>query len=200
MQIHEFNSYDEYLATERRGSRYRMNRKPNAIAEETGWIVDSFVELRGRFPMNIICHGARTGEEMRQFCQYSPGAIIVGTDVFATDPDVLEWDFHETKPEWRGAFDLVYSNSLDHSLKPKECLTTWMGQLKPDGILALVWTFAHTLEERPLPYPGGDCFGAALHEYIGLVKSVGVVHDLLWCPVERGNDHVVIVGGPRCAG
>jgi hypothetical protein len=198
MQLHKFADYDSYLAAERAGSRYRMNRGANAIEEETGRIVAYFHANRDRSPMKCLCHGARAGVEVRQFQKFIPkDAEVLGTDVFAKDPTcVIEWDYHKTKPEWERAFDLVYSNSLDHSPSPRECLATWLGQLKPDGMLFLVWTFAHTLEERPLPYPGGDCFGAGLHEYIRLVQLAGgEVLDLLWCPVERLNDHVVIVAG-----
>lgn len=200
MHVHQFESYEKYLATERAGSRYRMNRGANAIDNETARIAAYYHANRSKFPMDVICHGARDGTEVRLFCKYLPkDAKVLGTDVFAKDETcVIEWDYHNMKPEWAGAFDIVYSNSLDHSPKPVECLTTWLKQLKPDGMLFLIWTFAHTLEERPLPYPGGDCFGAALHEYITLIKQAGgEIYDLLWCPVERKNDHVVIVAGPK---
>jgi len=199
MKIHQFESYEKYLETERAGSRYRMGRRANAIEEETKRIISYFCGNLDRSPMKIICHGARDGTEIRQFKSWIPkDAEVVGTDVFAKDTScVIEWDYHKTKPEWDKAFDLVYSNALDHSPDPKTCLATWMSQLKPNGLLFLVWTFAHTLEERQLPYPGGDCFGAGLHEYIQLVKTAGVVHDLLWCPVEANLDHVVIVAGPK---
>ena len=200
MHIHVFSNYEEYLATERKGSQYRMNRGANAIEEETSKIIAYFHANKDRSPMHCICHGARAGVEIQQIKKFVPkDAIVIGTDVFAKDTScVIEWDYHETKPEWNRAFDLVYSNSLDHSPKPKECLTTWLGQLKDNGLLSLVWTFAHTLEERPLPYPGGDCFGAGLHEYIQLIQQAGgEIQDLLWCPIERKNDHVVILASPK---
>ena len=200
MQLHKFPDYEKYLETERKGSRYRMNRGADAFDAETSRIAAYFHANKGRLPMRIICHGARNGDEVRQFQKYIPkNAVVFGTDVFAKDMiNVIEWDYHETKPEWAGAFDIVYSNSLDHSPKPQECLATWLSQLKPDGLLFVVWTFAHTLEERPLPYPGGDCFGAGLHEYIQIMQQAGgEIRDLLWCPVERTNHHVVIVAGRK---
>jgi len=176
-----------------------MNRGANAIEEETNCILNAVYNHRGKHVEMVICHGARAGVEVQQIKKIYPQAIVIGTDVFAKDTScVIEWDYHETKPEWNRAFDLVYSNSLDHSPKPKECLATWLSQLKDDGLLSLVWTFAHTLEERPLPYPGGDCFGAGLHEYIQLVQQAGgEIQDLLWCPIERKNDHVVILASPK---
>ena len=200
MHIHQFEDYQKYLATERAGSRYRMGRKSNAIPGEIDRVIAYFHANRDRPIMKVICHGARDGTEVRLFRERCvTDAEIIGTDVFAKDPTcVIEWDYHETKPEWAGAFDVVYSNSLDHSPKPQQCLTTWLSQLKPDGLLFIDWTPAHTLEERPLPYPGGDCFGAAIHEYIQIAKNAGgVIQDLLWCPIEAKLDHVVIVVGRK---
>lgn len=201
MKIHPFDNYEQYLDTERRGSRYRPNRGANAIEEETKRIVGYFHARKDRSLLRVLCHGARAGVEVRQFKQWIPkDAEVIGTDVYAADLTcVVEWDFNLPKPEWVGTFDAVYSNSLDHSPEPGRTLSVWIEQLKPDGLLFLVWTFAHTLEDRPtLPYPGGDCFGGALHEYIRLVKGAGgVIEDLLWCPVERNNDHVVIVASPK---
>ncbi len=118
---------------------------------------------------------------------------VVGTDLYARDQErVIKWDFHKPKDEWIGRFDFVYTNSFDHSNCPLECLQMWMAQLKPTGLLLLSWSFAHKLDDRPqLPYPGGDCFGAALHEYIDLCRQVGDVTDLLWCNAGAGQTIVV---------
>ena len=106
---------------------------------------------------------------------------IVATDLEPAYSDVIQWDYHETKPEWLGAFDIVYSNSLDHSHKPGECLRGWLSQLKPDGRLYLQWTQYHRLTAKNNPNEfGGDCFGAGLWEYIELCNRVGEVQNLIY--------------------
>ncbi|MCK9570127.1 hypothetical protein M0R72_14380 [Candidatus Pacearchaeota archaeon] len=196
MKLHEFNSYDEYKAKQIHGSRRRPNRRPSANSIEFGRIV-SYLKGRGIPTKRGICHGARCGTEIKLFKEMIPELEeIIGTDLSPRVPTVIEWDFQDTKPEWKGVFDFVYSNSFDHSSKPLECLQTWMSQLKPTGLLFLCWTFYSTLDDRPvLPYPGGDCFGAALHEYIQLCKNVGTVLELFW--VQIGHGQVVIVVEPK---
>jgi len=195
MRLHQFDSYDKYLETQVRGSHYRINRRPSANLLEFGRIAN-YLRANDRQTTKFICHGARCGTEVRLFKDEFPIADVFGTDLFAKDPScVIEWDFHKSKPEWLNAFDVVYSNTLDHSPEPLECLHTWISQLKPTGLLFLTWSPAHELEDRPqLPFPGGDCFGARLEEYLDLLRQLGKVHDLLWCEVGRGQ--IVIVTGP----
>lgn len=194
MRVHQWDNYDVYLKTQASGSRRRYNRRPGANNLEFDRIARY---LKRHSVTKAICHGARCGTEVQLLKERFPGAEVLGTDLHAKDPAlVLEWDFHVTKPEWIKAFDVVYSNSLDHSPKPKECLQGWFGQLKPNGFLFLCWTFMHTLEKyTTLPCPCGDCFGAALHEYIALIQQTGIMRDLLWVPIGHGQ--IVIVASPR---
>ncbi len=194
MRVHEWASYDQYLAAQANGSRRRFNRRPGANDLEFDRIARY---CKRKAISKAICHGARCGTEVKLLQARFPKAEVVGTDLFAKEPElVLQWDFHQTKPEWNRAFDLVYSNALDHSPKPKECLQTWLGQLKPDGLLFVCWTFMHTLEKyTTLPCPCGDCFGASLHEYVALLQQVGVMRDLLWNPVGHGQ--ILCVASPK---
>lgn len=209
MRIHQYPTYEAYCKAQIRGSRRRSARRPSANPTEIYAIGEYLVDMelaakRGGCVQRGICHGARCGTEIKLFQNAFPTADVIGTDLapMATgDIDkelfdkIIYCDFHDQRPEWVGQFDFVYSNSLDHSPRPSDALKTWMEQLKPTGLLFLTWTFLHTLESRPVPHPGGDCFGAALHEYIKLVQDAGRVHDLLW--IDAGLGQVVIVGGPK---
>ncbi len=205
MRLHEFPDYKTYLDTQTRGSHYRAGRRPTANKVEIGRIVDCLEEhwkllAQGGWhsPRRGLCHGARCGTEVKLFQELCPKLEeVVGTDLYARDQErVIEWDFHKQKDEWIGRFDFVYSNSFDHSDRPLECLKTWMAQLKPTGLLLLSWSFAHKLDDRPqLPYPGGDCFGASLHEYIDLCRQAGEVVDLLWC--NAGAGQTIVVAKPK---
>ena len=87
---------------------------------------------------------------------------MLGTEISDTAkdfPNTIEWDFHEVKEEWLGNVDFIYSNALDHSYKPEECLQAWMSCLKQDGVCIIEWTSGHQ-NSRPM-----DPFGATLDEY-----------------------------------
>jgi len=64
----------------------------------------------------------------------------------------------------------------------------------------LQWTLGHLhVAKGPLPRPGGDCYGAALHEYIDLFGRHGIVHDLIYYRGAKRYYSVVVVFGPRGA-
>jgi len=130
-----------------------------------------------------ICHGAKNGLERRRLLELMDrNCEIVCTDLFPGE-DVLQWDFRHQRDEWIGAFDFLYSNSLDHARNPWDCLRVWLAQLKLNGRIYIQWTPAH------LTVQGGDCFGASLNEYIAVIDEVGEVEDLLYC----GRSIVILV-------
>src|SRR5262249_40309486 len=73
-------------------------------------------------------------------------------------PNTIEWDFHETKPEWIDAVDFIYSNAFDHSYDPEKCLNAWMSCVRQGGICIL----EHTDKHEELDVSALDPFGAAL--------------------------------------
>lgn len=92
-----------------------------------------------------MCHGTRNGFE-QGFLNRIQNFDVIGTDISPTDikfPKSEVWDFHDEKIEWIGAFDFVYSNSLDQSWNPKLALTTWLNQIKTGGIVIIEHTNFH---------------------------------------------------------
>lgn len=84
---------------------------------------------------------------------------IIGTDTSETAtqfPNMVVWDFHEENPDWKGAFDFVYTNSLDQAMEPKRALDAWVGQLKPKGRIYI----EHTMSHAPAGAGAMDPFGA----------------------------------------
>ena len=89
----------------------------------------------------VLCHGCRNGAEIVHLQKlFGEGVEVIGTDISHTANDVedmVEWDFHKVNEEWVGKFDLLYSNSFDHSYDPETCLDTWIGQLNENGVLCI---------------------------------------------------------------
>ena len=133
-----------------------------------------------------MCHGVRDGMEVQEFRRVFPTAIFTGTDMFphsgklGKDEDfrkknpVKKWDFSQVLEEWVGAFDLVYTNSLDHARDPVQTLVVWLEQLKQDGYLFISWSSTNREAH------GGDCFASSLYEQMEMVNHVGVLYDLLY--------------------
>lgn len=205
MRLKKFKSHEHYVEVQRRTA---CRRGPGP------YFTDAEIERIARWlksrgvdgPLRGICHGARAGLEADEIVKHFPAADVFGTDLFPYsgksdrhpgESKVVEWDFSERRSEWIGAFDLIYSNSLDHARDPEGTVAVWMEQLKPGGHLCVQWTASD------VKACSGDCFGATLWEYVQLMNSHGRVIDLLYNNVPRGKgrlrrkslESVVIVAG-----
>ena len=194
-----FNSYDEYLRVQKatvmkRGlGPYFCDLEMLRVAE---WCRQNGLQVqRG------VCHGARNGLECDELMRHLPQAEIVGTDIIPHSgksrltsgrAEVIEWDFNQPKPEWIGRFELIYSNSLDHSNDPTATLSVWLHQLAWNGALFVQWN------RSDLDVKGGDCFGADPLEMIDLLNSVGRLSDMLYVRAEWQKGSMLRRHGLEC--
>ena len=134
MKLYEYENYEEYKKLQIAANKQKLH----AV-----WCSKTTVKrLHEKYgdKKNILCHGARNGTEVKWFGEVFDGAKVLGTDISPTANDydnMVEWDFHERNEQWCGEFDLVYSNSFDHSYSPEKCLKTWTDQVSEDGILCV---------------------------------------------------------------
>ncbi len=94
---------------------------------------------------------------------------MVGTDISDTAtqfPNSVQWDFHDRNEDWVGQFDFVYTNSHDQGWNPQQAFTTWLEQIKDDGVLFIEHTKVHGPEHasemdpfgvRPVAFPYVMC-------------------------------------------
>ena len=200
MKLWPFADYESYKKAQIKGSHRRPNRRPAIDKIEIDAIV---AEWKDRpTPGKVLCHGARCGTELNLFQAAWPAAVLIGTDLAPRVPSVLEWDFNQPNAEWTGKMDLVYSNSLDHSPNPLETVRTWLDQLTPEGLLFVQWNSQHVtiIANAASMYPGGDCFGSSLDEFIRVFETVGTVKGLLYLSMSRrGGTRVLVVASRRTA-
>lgn len=186
----EFGSYEQYIAVQKatvmkRGlGPYFCDLEMQRIAE---WCRANQVQVQ-----KGICHGARAGHECDELMRCMPLAKIIGTDLFPhsgksaaveSRTRVIKCDFNIQQLEWVNQFDLVYSNSLDHSNDPPSTLRVWLEQLSWNGALFVQWN------RSDLDVKGGDCFGADPLEMIDLMNSVGRLVDMIYvkCEWQKGS-------------
>lgn len=104
-----------------------------------------------------ICHGVRNGSEVA-WLRNSLKIEVIGTEISDSATlfsDVIQWDFHNVKPEWIGAVDFIYSNALDHSFSPKACIAAWVSCLKAAGRLFVHWSPTH--DSKHFGLNGANC-------------------------------------------
>lgn len=155
--LHRYASYEEY----RRVQIYHNLRKLKRVwadAETLDLLADELVARLGSGPLRGLCHGTRNGFEQNHLSARNPGFAVIGTDISpsaAQFPNSVVWDFHDTRQDWEGAFDFVYSNSLDQSWQPRAALEAWLGQVRPGGVVVI----EHSEEQSPIAAGEMDPFG-----------------------------------------
>jgi SAM-dependent methyltransferase len=118
-----------------------------------------------------LCHGTRQGNEQKWFRE-ALGCEVLGTEISETATqfaNTIEWDFHNVKPEWVGAVDFIYSNSLDHSYNPVLAVESWVSCLRPGGMLLL----EHSDRHQPEGATKVDPFGITLAELVLFITRLG---------------------------
>jgi len=165
MDLVRYQSPEQYREFQERGNANKLSRV---------WVREDNIRMLSEYLLahvsNLrfgICHGTRRGNEQAWFRQYT-GAKVIGTEIASTAtqfPDTIQWDFHKVKPEWVGAVDFVYSNSLDHSHHPVECVAAWMSCLRPGGVCILEWSRGSLRANR------FDPFSATEAEYWDLFRK-----------------------------
>ena len=184
MRVTTFVNKRKYWQAQRRSDK---RKGPNSGFDclEMDVIVSHY-KKNGMLPVDGICHGVRKGKELDEFNnRFGDGDKLFGTDLFERcRDDIKQCDFRYPNPEWVGKHTFLYSNSLDHTDRPRDTVRVWLDQLTDDGLSYIQWSHSH------IKVRGGDCFGASMHEYIMILNEYGVVCDLLW--VNRGVKIVIV--------
>ena len=83
---------------------------------------------------NVLCVGARTGQEVVALKDL--GYHAVGIDLIPCAPHVIHGDMHNLEFE-NNSFDCVFSNVFDHSLHPEKKCSEIERVLSPDGVIIM---------------------------------------------------------------
>jgi hypothetical protein len=135
--------YEKYLEIQKDGNKRKIEKV--WVIEENIAFLSNYIKNAMPSPQFGICHGTRSGKEQEWFRKYI-GCNVIGTEISDTAelfPHTIRWDFHETKPEWIDAVDVIYSNSFDHSYDPEKCLDAWMSCIKKGGLCIIEHSNAH---------------------------------------------------------
>lgn len=136
--VREYNSYEEYTRHQKEKTLDPVRRQ-KWMNEEWGQKIQVFETAFKNLPISIpdkycLCVCARTGQEVQALRIL--GAKAIGIDLVANPPFVAEGDMHQL-PFVGNQFDLVFCNSLDHSLKPEQALLEMRRVVKSNGFIYL---------------------------------------------------------------
>jgi SAM-dependent methyltransferase len=131
LSIRRYESYQQYVDHQR--SKLELLDLSSYDAEYRGVLAGRLaslpLELTGR---SVVCLAARLGTEVKAF--HDAGAFAVGTDLNPGErnPLVLVGDFHDIQFPV-DCVDVVFCNSIDHSLEPSRLAKEMYRVLKPGG-------------------------------------------------------------------
>lgn len=164
MKVYKHKNYEEYLNIQKKHVKNHISKVKKKIDignikiddfDNIGWIktkdlnrlyfyLNKYIDMGNIDKM--ICHGVRCGYESKYFMDKIGVDKVYSTDlsdVFLFDKrNFYKQDFDELPVEWIDKFDVLYSNSIDHSRQPKITLKNWSLQVKEGGILALTFCFS----------------------------------------------------------
>ena len=130
------NAYSNYLDHQKFKFSFYKKDLIKVFDTQVEEFLNHFKNIQIRYSQKkyTLCLAARTGAEVLAFRKL--GLFCIGIDlIFPKDsPYVLYGDFHHLNfPD--GSFDIVYSNSLDHSFNINQLVSEAKRVLKNDGII-----------------------------------------------------------------
>jgi len=139
MKIWKYKDDKDYRENQYDANRAKLNKQWVQV-----WDIKMIAVCMSQMNMDIksiLCHGTRNGAELRFFETEYPRAKIIGTEIAPTASifsNTIRHDFQKVHPKLIGKFNIVFSNSLDHSTNPLETLKVWRDQLIPNG-KSMLW-------------------------------------------------------------
>lgn len=155
--IRDYKSYSEYIKHQKEKTIDPVRRKKwldEEWAPKLQAFKECFKQVLGEDLLAKRCLGicARAGQEIQAFRDL--GADAIGIDLVPCPPLVLFGDMHGI-PFPDNEFDIVYSNSFDHSLYPEKFLSEIQRVVKPGGLVLLHLLLGVNLR-NPNPRQGYD--------------------------------------------
>lgn len=128
-----YKDYKEYLKQQVVRAESKWGRKPEFNDPFIKSLKNTFNKVNVGQPKSICCMGVRDGTELFVLKELFPKAEVIGVDIteniktIKTENKVKVYlqDFNNLPNGWTDKFDLVFSNSLDHSFNPSNTIKEW---------------------------------------------------------------------------
>lgn len=143
MRIYQYPSYEDYVAAQVKANKAKVG-KIVYVQQQTILSICDYHKSNMLTADNILCHGTRDGTEQSFFKKIIPTATyIIGSEISDNAhnyPMTVQHDFNKVQESWINKFDIIYSNSFDHSITPYETIKVWLDQLNNNGRLYIEWS------------------------------------------------------------
>lgn len=159
MNIYQHRSYNRYVRVQRNLTARKTNDGKNTlywVSKEDLVKINELLHSYIDDIKTIVCHGCRNGLEVNVLQTLNLNAKVFGTDIYGPaykyDREYFrEMDFDIVPKNWVEYFDVIYSNSIDHSRNPINTLSSWKTELKENGICFIAFHWGRGVSKT-------DCF------------------------------------------
>lgn len=180
--VRKYKSYSEYIDHQKEKTTDPERRKKWLNEEwlpklaEFKQCFSSFLgdNLKGKWCLGVC---ARTGQEIQALKDL--GADAIGIDLVPCEPLVKFGDMHNM-PFSDNEFDIVFCNSIDHSLYPEKFVSEVRRVLIPQG-LALLFLRFYTVPYKERKQDYDICEFETSEELINLFGDVEVLENRSFC-------------------
>lgn len=129
-----YDNYESYI--EHQASK--LDKKPAVCTKFDKLIEAEMDEFLDKYKIenksSVLCLAARLGGEVRAFIKHGFFAVGIDLNPGQNNRFVLSGDFHDIQfPDH--SVDIIFTNSMDHSLYIDKLLSEINRVLKPDGLL-----------------------------------------------------------------
>lgn len=160
LSLYQYPDYDTYREVQTAGNKAKLNKQ--FVKESHIAILAAAIDAAIGPVQFGLCHGTRRGREQAWFtARLNGNPHVLGTEISDTATqfaNTVQWDFHDSNPDWAGKADFVYSNSWDHAFEPRRAFSSWMESLRPGGWLLLDHTRGHGPDSANALDPFGVTF------------------------------------------
>ena len=187
MEIFKYKDYDDYVSEQilRHKDKFNKTRPQEYYFEQMKYIFENMDKIE---PISsIVCMGVRNDNEIEMFKRIFsniPNIEVYGTDISYQNPgnNIFRLDFAECPEDWHKRFDLLYSNSIDHSFDVLKTLGEWKRVTKKYMILE----FSGEESSKTDPFSVGDINEVYnLCETVGGIKVLDIDKQLVTLKVEE---------------
>lgn len=174
MRLATHDSYEEYVQVQREMVAKKTRNGTSTRTWVSREMIGTINDLMHQYVpgiKNIVCHGCRSGVEVDALQALNPDAHVYGTDLYELaykyDRNYFrQMDFDTVPEEWKGKFDVVYSNAIDHSRHPITTLMAWKSEIKQTGILFVTFHFTHRGVNKC------DCFSLSTRRWYTEINNI----------------------------
>ncbi len=163
-------TYEQYEAIQKHRSDRKwgtQNFNADILFSMLDKVIDDIFETK-----TVVCMGIRKGNEyssIKDYKKFRNLPEIYGVDinpkVTGVGDNCFCFDFSKLPKEWGDKFDLLYSNSLDHSFDVNDTLKEWSRVVRKGGYLLLDLSVGIGVDKS-------DIYSFSMNDIAGLFEDI----------------------------